>query len=201
MPAESTRRDLIFAHAGEAHVAASVTLAGVVAVLIGGMSMAIGPRLPDDMGRSGTSGATRTIRVIGTPPPQSVPCDDQVWPNIDQRCLVRADASSAAAAQKPAAKEPAQDVKQDDRKLTPLTATGAAVVGKAVAPEDEAIAARQAMPQPRREAASWQARPDEPAAFAGDDVDVDDVPVPPPSHRVYRHLRLPFHGHIGPFHF
>lgn len=194
--------DLIFAHAGNARVAASVTLAGVIAVLIGGVSMAIGPRIPEDAGRSGTA-ETKTVRVIGTAPASTAPCAEQVWPHIDQRCLVRTDSPAPPA--KPAAKEAkqaAQEPAKEDAKLTPLGATGNAVVGKEVTPQDEEIAARQAaVPQPRRETANWQARSDDPRfADDEDDVELDDVPPPPPR-RVHRHFRLPFHGQIGPFRF
>jgi hypothetical protein len=198
----ATRHELIFAHNGSARVAASVTLAGVVAVLLGGVSMAIGPRLPQDAARNGTGHEAKDVRVIGTSASQSLPCDEQVWPNFDQRCLVRTNVS-AAAPDKPAAQHAARNAKEfketketktENSKLSPLGATGDAVVGKAVTPEDEAIVARQAMPRTR------QARADDDVSFTYDDTDGEDAPPPRPRH-VHRHFRFPFHGHIGPFHF
>ena len=106
MPVPS-RHDLIFGHEGNARVAASVTIAGILAVLIGGSFMAIGPRLNQDsaVARNAAGGAPQgTVRVVGAAPRENnVACEQQVWPNIDQRCLVRADAKTPAPAEAKAA--------------------------------------------------------------------------------------------------
>ena len=109
MPAERqppSQRDPIFGHAGDPRVAASIVLAGVVAALIGGVFMAIGPQLKD-----------KPVRVVGAR--GDAVCENQTWPAIDQRCLVRAKTES------PATTTLAKT--EDDAKLSPLTATGAPV--------------------------------------------------------------------------
>jgi hypothetical protein len=111
------RHDLIFVHSGNARAAASVILIGVVAALIGSVFMAIGPRMKQDPHpERDTSTGTAAVRVVGQASPQSGPCEQQVWPNIDQRCLVRVDApANSANAASPARND----------KLSPLTATTA----------------------------------------------------------------------------
>jgi hypothetical protein len=206
MTANDSRQHLIFAHRADARVAASVTLVGVLAVLLGGVSMAIGPRLNQESAvRGGAAGNAGPVRVIGTAPANTASCGDQVWPNIDQRCLVRIKASAPAqdqAAVQKAAKEAKEikETKTEDGKLTPLTATG--TVGRAVTPQDEAIAARQAAPvQPRREATNWQARSDERVQYMDEDDADDAEEAPPPPRHVHRHIRFPFHVHFGGFRF
>src|SRR5262245_34948541 len=90
------RNELIFSHEGNARTAASVILVGVIAALIGSVCMAIGlkvkpaPRPAVDA----TIGAASTpVRIVGQVPHENVPCDQQVWSNIEQRCLVRKDAT------------------------------------------------------------------------------------------------------------
>src|SRR4051794_22221246 len=95
----TSRHDLIFAHEGNARVAASVIMAGMLAVLLGGTVMAIGPELNQEPRAARNAGATppAAVRVIGTAPREQAACDQQVWPNIDQRCLVRTEAKTADA--------------------------------------------------------------------------------------------------------
>ena len=99
-------RDPIFSHAGDPRVAASIVLVGIVAALIGGVFMAIGPQLKD-----------KPVRTVGAH--GDAVCENQTWPSIEQRCLVRAKTESAAKT------SPAKT--EDDAKLSPLTATGALV--------------------------------------------------------------------------
>ncbi len=120
MPAERlppSQRDPIFGHAGDPRVAASIVLAGIVAALIGGVFMAIGPQLKDK--------PVRAISARG-----DAVCENQTWPSIDQRCLVRANTESTARA------APAKI--EDDAKLSPLTATGAPVKIQA-APQEATV--------------------------------------------------------------
>lgn len=106
--AARTHPDLIFAHAGNARVATSVIMIGMLAVLLGSTAMAIGlgslPQPPAARGGADTSPAP--IRVIGTAPRTAASCEDQLWPNIEQRCLVRVDAKTVdtAGAKTPAIK-------------------------------------------------------------------------------------------------
>ena len=123
----ASRHDLIFGHEGDARVAASVTMIGMVAVLIGASFMAIGPRLNQDsaVARNAASGTPQgMVRVIGVSPrDNNVACEQQVWPNIDQRCLVRADSKTQEPSQaKAAANTTATPAMQENDKLSPLTA-------------------------------------------------------------------------------
>jgi hypothetical protein len=112
-----TQRDRAFGHAGDPRVAASIVLVGIVAALIGSLFMAIGPRLKNN-----------PVRVVGAR--GDAICANQTWPSIDQRCLVQAKTESVATAN--LAKT------EDDAKLSPLTATGAAVKVQP-APQEAAI--------------------------------------------------------------
>jgi hypothetical protein len=88
---------LIFSHEGNARAAASVILIGVVAALIGSVFMAIGPKVktnPRATVDTPVGAASTPVRIVGQAPRDNVPCDQQVWPNIDQRCLVRTQAAS-----------------------------------------------------------------------------------------------------------
>ena len=92
--------------AGDPRVAASIVLAGIVAALIGGVFMAIGPQLKNN-----------PVRVVGAH--GDAVCENQTWPAIDQRYLVQAKTESAA--------NTSLTKTEDDAKLSPLTVTGAAV--------------------------------------------------------------------------
>jgi hypothetical protein len=195
--------ELIFGHQGNARVAASVTLAGMVAVLLGGVFMTIGAPVKQGPGpaRGSIGGAPATVRVIGIAPRESGPCEQQVWPNIDQRCLVRTQAKTIAGAKSPAV---------PDDKLTPLTA---ASVNHPSPPQDATAPQAATQPPPVRQSARNEtAPPDETVGgfrreFRTDDVDDPDVaadlpperPVEPPRRRDNRHIR--FHLNFGGFRF
>jgi hypothetical protein len=92
-----SRHDLIFWHEGNARAAASVILIGVLATLIGSVFMVAGPRSKQEPSppRGVFIGQASTpVRVIGHAPRENGPCEQQVWPNIDQRCLVRTEAKA-----------------------------------------------------------------------------------------------------------
>lgn len=205
MPAE-TRHDLIFGHEGNARVAASVTMAGILAVLIGGSFMAIGPRLNQDsaVARNAAGGAAPgVVRVIGAAPRENnMACEQQVWPNIDQRCLVRADSKAPAPAEaKAAANTTAPPAAQENDKLSPLTA---AVVDHPSLPQDDATSG-SGVPEDTallRQTApiNVTASPNLSADVGNDDVDE----MPPPRSvepRKRRHIGFPFHVHFGGFRF
>ena len=112
-----TRHDLIFGHEGNARAATSVILIGVLAALIGSMFMAIGPRFkqePRPTRDAYIGGASAPVRVIGHAPRENGSCDQQVWPNIDQRCLVRTEATANSGN---------TSSPEQNEKLSPLTPT------------------------------------------------------------------------------
>jgi hypothetical protein len=210
MPAAS-RHDLIFGHDGNARVAASVTIVGILVALIGGSFMAIGPRLNQDsaVARNAAGGAPQgTVRVVGTAPrDNNVACEQQVWPNIDQRCLVRAKANEPAEA-KEANKEAKTAVNvlpppvvQDNDKLSPMTA---AAVDHPSPPRDEATtgsAVQEDTAVLRSSDTINASAPPNVTVAADNDVDELPPPIEQPRKRVRRHSGFPFHLHFGGFRF
>ncbi len=202
-----THHDLIFGHEGNARVAASVTMIGMVAVLIGGSFMAIGPRLNQDsaVAHNAAGGApSGMVRVVGiTPRENNVACEQQVWPNIDQRCLVRADSKTPAPAEaKAAADTTATPATQENDKLSPLTA---AVVDHPSPPQDDTTSGSGV---PEDTALLRQTAPINvtgsrgASANADNDDDVDEAPPPRSVEpRKRRHIDFPFHVHFGGFRF
>jgi hypothetical protein len=199
---DASRHDFIFSHEGDVRVAASVVVIGMLAVLIGGAFMAIGPELkrdPSATRNASGAGLPTPVRVIGTAPRDNGPCEQQVWPNIDERCLVRADSAAAASKgtdedNKTAANTPPA---QENDKLSPLTAAAVdhpsppqdATTGSGV-PEGTAVL-RQTAP------IDVMASPDE----ANDDVDEAPPPAEQPRKRERRHVGFPFHLRFGGFRF
>ncbi len=203
MPAPS--HDLIFGHEGNARVAASVTIVGILAALIGGSFMAIGPRLTQDSAvtRNAAGGAPQgKVRVVGTAPRENnVACEQQVWPNIDQRCLVRADAAPPAPAEPKAAANVAPPAAQDNDKLSPMTA---AAVDHPSPPENEATtgsAVQEDTAVLRSSDTINASAPPNVTADVGKE-DVDEAPPPRAAEpRRRRHIVFPFHVHFGGFRF
>ncbi|MFZ0068579.1 MAG: hypothetical protein WAK90_20650, partial [Pseudolabrys sp.] len=112
-----THHDLIFSHEGNARAAASVILIGLLAALIGSIFMVIGPRFkqePHPPRDANIGGASAPVRFIGHAPRENGSCDQQVWPNIDQRCLVRTEVTANSSN--------TSSTKQNE-KLSPLTPT------------------------------------------------------------------------------
>jgi hypothetical protein len=199
----ATGHELIFGHASEPRVAASVTMIGMLAVLIGGAIMAIGAPVKQGTlhARNAAGGAPAKVRIVGAAPQENAPCDRQVWPNIAQHCLVRAD--SAAKPAGGAAKsggEPASPAAQDNAKLTPLTATGNAMKrwpAATTATTGSAAPDRQAG---TRMSSQRDARNVPPQTDADD---LDDLPPPRPvePRPHYRHHGFTFRLHFGGIHF
>jgi hypothetical protein len=187
MPADSHRqmqRDPNSSYAGDPRVAASVVLTGIVAVLIGAVFMAIGPELkangPATAAASGGPRAT-PVRIVGVPAREDATCGQQVWPNIDQRCLVPVKRETAA--------DNRPTVTPDDTKLSPLTATGP--VGKNL-PNAQAAAAIAPAPDrtgavTARDAEAAPAQSDTTVGFSSDEP--EEAPVRRP---VRRHIGFPF---------
>lgn len=198
----TNRHDLIFGHEGNARVAASVTVAGILAALIGGSFMAIGPRLNQDsaVARNAAGGpAPGVVRVVGTAPREkNVPCDQQIWPNIAQRCLVRTKASAEA---KTAANAVAPPAAQENDKLSPLTAASVDHPLRAQEEETTGSAVQEDTAVLRSSDTINASAP--PNATVAADNDVDEVP--PPAEQTRRrgrpHTVSPFHLQFGGFRF
>jgi hypothetical protein len=197
MPADSRREthcDLIFGHAGDPRVAASAVLVGIVAVLIGSVSMAIGPPLKMSAPAARTaSGESRSapVRVVGATPGEEISCEQQTWPSIDQRCLVRMKVEPSIDSRSP--------VTQDDAKLSPLTATGTAMKSQPGARDVMMGGSPPDNPgtqpaSPARDALTVPTRSDETLSFVNDET--QDLPAqfpPEPARkRVRRHFGFPF---------
>lgn len=205
MPAGLRPDHLIFAHEGNARAAASITITGMPAVLIGGAFMAIGPQFNQDRavarngagnGAGGTPAAA--VRFIGAAPGENVPCQQQVWPNIAQRCLTRADINKAPAPSRTDSKATADATErraaQGNDKLSPLTA---AAVDHFAPPQDDAGSNGNVLGDKgllRQTAPSNVTAPPEMIDKAGHD-DVGEMPPPraieQPRRRGHRHYGLP----------
>jgi hypothetical protein len=207
----TSRHDLIFAHEGNARVAASVIMAGMLAVLLGGTVMAIGPELKQEPRAAGNAGtaAPAAVRVIGTAQREQAACDQQVWPNIDQRCLVRTEAKTTNAKSTETKPEPPQAnaklaTAQDDGKLSPLTVTP---VEHQAALKDDATSGNGVQEDTAvlRSSDTVGMAPREDATVGAGSDEVDELPPPPPPEkrrsRGHRHTGFPFHLRIGAFHF
>jgi hypothetical protein len=187
VPANSDRqvpRDPNLRTVGDPRVAASVVLIGIVGVLIGAVFMAIGPEMKSKVPAAAMASGghqTAAVRVFGVSGREDAVCGQQVWPNIDQRCLVPVKSNTAA--------DNAPAVTPDDTKLSPLTATGP--VGKnlpisqdaavtAAAPDRTGVAAAQ-------DADAVPARSNEAVGLATDEP--EEAPLRKP---VRRHIGFPF---------
>ena len=114
-----SHRGLVFSHEGDPRVAATITMAGMIAVLLGAVFMPIGPSLKTSSSlRRDTSFRPEPapVRMVGAAPREEISCEQQTWPNIAQRCLVRSPAESSA--------DKIAPVTPGNAKLSPLTATG-----------------------------------------------------------------------------
>jgi hypothetical protein len=188
-------------------------MAGMMAVLLGGTVMAIGPELKQEPGavRSAGTASPAAVRVIGTAPREQAGCDQQVWPNIEQRCLVRTEAKITEAKTtdaKPAenkAPPPQANAKlataQDDGKLSPLTVTP---VEHQTALKDDATSGNGVQEDTAvlRSSDTVGMAPREDATVGAASDEVDELPPPPPEKRRSRgHRHTGFHLRIGAFHF
>ena len=197
MPADNRRQThhgLIFGHAGDPRVAASVVMVGIIAVLMGSVFMAIGPPLKTSAPVMRTaSGESRSapVRVVGATPRKDVSCEQQTWPSIDQRCLARVKVEPRTDGNSPAT--------LDDAKLSPLTATATAIVSQpdtrdammGGSPSDNASSQ---LPSPARDALTAPTRSEATAGFVNDEV--QDLPAPsspePARTHMRQHFRFPF---------
>ena len=190
-------KELIFSHEGNARAAASVILIGVVAALIGSVFMAIGPKVKTTSRAAvdaSVGAASTPVRIVGQAPQNNVvPCDQQVWPNIDQRCLVRTqpasrseDISSTARSNEPT----------PSSAPTPQTPSQVAASGSTQ---------RASVPSTARQQQSLSLADlsDEVTMPLYDDADQwhqQEFTEPPPRKRQRRQYRS-FHFHFGAFRF
>lgn len=190
--------ELIFSHEGNARAAASVILIGVIAALIGSVFMTIGPKVkqsPRPASDASVGAASAPVRIVGQTPRDSAPCDQQVWPNIDQRCLVRS--------------EPALDSGNTSSpartsKLSPPPAP----TTTAQPPSQDPVSGRpsyNALPPAVRQRDSFNlVEPSDEAAMPlydeADKVRQQEFTESPPRKRPRRHDRS-FRFHFGPFRF
>jgi hypothetical protein len=188
---------LIFSHEGNARAAASVILIGVVAALIGSVFMAIGPKVKTTSRAAvevSVDAASTPVRIVGQAPHNNVvPCDQQVWPNIDQRCLVRTQAASRSEDTSPTARsnEPAPS-------SAPTTQTPSQVV-----PSGSTQHASVPPTARQQQSLSLADSSDEATMPLYDDADEwhqQEFTEPPPRKRQHRQYRS-FHFHFGAFRF
>ena len=136
------------------------------------------------------------VRVIGHAPRENGSCDQQVWPNIDQRCLVRTEVTANSSN--------TSSPKQNE-KLSPLTPTAMTMDRQSSSQEATLGSMPQyaTAPTPLAQDALNVTEPSD----ARVDPSYDSVgelrqqePIEPPRKRARRHYR-PFHLHFGAFRF
>jgi len=85
----------IFNHRGNARVASSVILVGIIAIFIGEILMAFGLPVGQPSRSlpyaSANDAESPSVRFVDSRPPASSLCNQQVWPHINGRCVVRTD--------------------------------------------------------------------------------------------------------------
>lgn len=191
------RNELIFSHEGNARVAASVILIGVVVALIGSLFMAIGPKFkqaPRQGGDASVGAASTSVRIVGQPPRDNVPCDQQVWPNFAHRCLVRTEAT-------PNLDNPAPPAQTSEPSTPPAIPNTAQSSSQSASRERPVYYAPPTVRQ--RDSFNFADSSDtEKTAFSDDTDEVrePEFTEPPPRKRPRRHYKS-FHFHFGAFRF
>jgi hypothetical protein len=194
-----TRNELIFSHKGNARAAASVILVGMIAALVGGVFMAIGPKVKPTSRQTVDSavGATSNpVRIVGQAPHDqvphdNVPCDQQVWPNIEQHCLVRKEAA-------PKPENIASTARTGDLPPPPPAPPSAqGAVSTAAPPSSVPPVTRQRESLDLADSSSDAVTPFYEDA---DELRQQEYMEPPPRKRQRRNYR-PFHFHFGAFRF
>jgi hypothetical protein len=191
-----TRHDLIFGHEGNARAATSVILIGVLAALIGSVFMAIGPRFkqePRPTRDAYIGGASAPVRVIGHAPREKASCEQQVWPNIDQRCLVRREAMLNSGN--------TSSPEQND-KLSPLTPT-ATTMDRQSSSQDAtngSVPYYATVPAPLEQDAHNITEPSDVTVDGSNNNVRQQESLEKPRKRARRNYR-PFHLHFGAFRF
>jgi hypothetical protein len=188
-----TRNELIFSHEGNARAPASVILVGVVAALFGGAFMAIGPKVkpsPRPAVDSAIGAVSNPVRIVGQAPHDNVPCDQQVWPNIEQNCLVRKEAA-------PKSENITSTARTGDLPPPPpAPPPSQGAVSASVPPSSVSPAARQ---RESLDLAESSGEAITPFYEDTDELRQQDYVDPPPRKRQRRHRS--FHFHFGAFRF
>jgi hypothetical protein len=189
-----THNELIFSHEGNPRAAASVILVGVIAALIGSVFMAIGPKLkpvPRPAVDAAIGTAPAPVRIVGQAPHDDVPCEQQVWPNIEQHCLVRKEVvpKSENTASTPRANDPPPPP------AVPPSAQG--TVGMSTHFNPGPPGARN---QKSPDLAELSDEAITPYYDDADELRQQEYTDPPPRKRQRRHYRS-FHFHFGAFRF
>jgi len=188
-----TRHELIFSHEGNARAAASVILLGVIAALIGSVFMAIGPKVkpaPRPAADAATGTTSTPVRVVGQVPRDNVPCNQQVWPNIEQHCLVRKEVTLKS-------ENMASTAQTNDRPPLPAEPPSQGATSLSTPLNSASPSARQ------RESLNLEGSSDEATTPYYDDAEElrqQEYMDPPPRKRQRRHYRS-FHFHFGAFRF
>ncbi len=191
-----TRHDLIFGHEGNARAATSVILIGVLAALIGSVFMAIGPRFkqePRPTRDAYIGEASAPVRVIGHAPRENGSCEQQVWPNIDQRCLVR---------REPIANSGNTSSPEQNDKLSPLTLT-ATTMDRQSSSQDAtngSVPYYATAPAPLEQDAHNITEPSDVTVDGSNNNVRQQGSLEKPRKRARRNYR-PFHLHFGAFRF
>jgi len=194
-----TRNELIFSHEGNARAAASVILVGMIAALVGGVFMAIGPKVKPthrEVVDSAVGAASNPVRIVGQAPRDqvphdNVPCDQQVWPNIDQHCLVRKEAA-------PKPENIASTARTGDvppPPTAPPSSQGAVSTSAPPSPVPPATRQRESL-----DIADSSSEAVTPFYEDTDEFRQQEYMDPPPRKRQRRNYR-PFHFHFGAFRF
>ena len=198
----------IFRHTGDPRMAATATLAAMIVALFAGAVLAFGvpPQYaalnPQSIARVSPPAAAPSgpVRVVGakTTTPADIPCNEQTWPYIDQRCLVRSEATPATDPKpatpltKSSAKSLATSLATpDNAKLSPVSAAGHVGVAQPAQPASQpapqaettgsAPAERAvALVPPRPHDAFYDSGQRD--ALANDGSDDDDAHAAPPPH-------------------
>ncbi len=180
-----SHRGLVFSHEGDPRVAASIIMAGMIAVLLGAVFMAIGPSLKtsSSLGRdTSIKPEPAPVRMVGATPREEMSCEQQTWPNIAQRCLVRSTAESSTDKTSP--------VPPGNAKLSPLTAAGNVMAPAPAAADGTApsnlMTEQHSISAPMRSEAK--------VGYGTDEM--DELPpqqsAKPVRMRAHRHPRFPF---------
>jgi hypothetical protein len=197
---------LIFDHRGNARVATSVILLGILAIMCGELLMAFGlpigqpPRLRPLAAVKGADSAP--VRFVGERPPAHAACEQQVWPHIENRCLARVEANTAT--ENPAPTLSPKRGTTPDGTLSPTAAPDVAGEGQPTKQQEPTDGTAQntvpvSAPLPP-EAGKIATQSEATVGFGGDDGEtVDEQPDASPREprRPMPHRPSRFHIHLN----
>jgi hypothetical protein len=201
MQVDNRRRispDPIFNHSGDIRVAASVTMAGMVFVLVAGTALALDlplkltPQFPTRAAIAAAP-ASGPVRVVGTTASPSVACEQQTWPYIDQRCLIRTDAKPGA--------DDSPAMALDSAKLSPIIATAIPAAQQPTQQDatTNSVPQNESAQQPALRERNAINAPDPITMDAGDDAPQQRIVEPARRTRASRHHGFRFGVILRPF--